>query len=151
MAVMVGKRGYYGELVIEAIDRKGNRFRYITPNTLTNEAARLCSHLLVGDDTANLSVIRLGIGTGTTPPERTDTSLEAEVHQQAVDAFSYPQVGQVEFQTIVEFIAPANGEMITEAGLIAGNGTSLFSRQVHTAIPKDENFRLEYRWRIVFT
>jgi len=147
----VRKYGYYGYLSITAIDRNGGRFNYVTMNTLTNEASRLCSHLLVGDDVANLAVTKLGVGTGTTPPVRADTSLETEVHQQNVDTISFVDVGQVEFQTIIEFLTPANGEMITEAGLLATNGTSLFSRQVHTAVPKDENFRLEYRWRIVFT
>lgn len=142
----------FGHLSVTAIDRLGNRTLYDTPNTLMNEASRVASHVLVGDDLANLAVNRLAVGTGTTPPVRADTSLENEVHQQAVDEFIFPAApGQVEFVTILEFLSSANGFFLSEAGLVCADGTTLFARQVHTSISKNENYRVEYRWRIVFT
>jgi len=145
------KSGIYGKLTVTAIDRKGSRFVYKTPNTLTNEAARVASHLLVADDIANLKITQFKIGTGATAPTRADTDLETPVHQQAITEFTFPNVGQTEYKIIVDFLTPANGSMLTEAGLFSADGNSLFARQVHTAIPKDENYKIEYRWRIVFT
>lgn len=142
---------YHGELIVTTIDRKGNRFEYVTPNTLTYEASRIMSHVLVGDDMANLAVNRLAVGTEGTPPARGDTALGNEVYQQAVDGFTYPSVGHTEYKTVIDFECAANGHLLTEAGLLGANGTSLFARQVHTPIAKDSNFKVEYRWRIVFT
>jgi len=143
--------GCYGDLCVTAIDRKGNRFEYITPNTLTFEAARVMSHLLVGDQVADFKVLRLGVGTGTVAPVRSNQALGNLVHQQPVDDVIFPQVGQTEFVATLDFITPANGYDLTEAGLMCANVTVLFARQVYTGVPKDENFRLEFRWRIVFT
>ena len=148
---MARDSGLYGQLIVTAIDRKGGLFVYKTPNTLTNEAARQVSHLLVGDNFANLKVTEFKVGTGSTAPLRTDTDLETPVHQQAVTEITFPDVGQVEFKMVLDFVTAANGFQLVEAGLFSADGNSLFARQVHTVISKDENYKIEYRWRIVFT
>ena len=142
---------FHGELVVTTIDKKGNRFEYITPNTLTGEASRIMSHLLVGDAIGDLVVNRLAVGTGNTPPVRGDEALGNEVYQQAIDGYTYPSVGHTEYKTVIDFVCAANGHVLAEAGLMGANGTSLFARQVHTPIAKDSNFKVEYRWRIVYT
>jgi len=145
------RSGCYGELCVTAIDREGSRFEYMTANTLTFEAARVMSHLLVGHLPVDFSVTRLGVGTGTVAPVRGNQALGNLVHQQTVDQILLPQPGQTEFVSTLDFITPANGNVLTEAGLMCADGTILFARQVHVGVPKDQNFRLEYRWRLVFT
>jgi len=145
------KSGIFGYLEVTSIDKAGNRFKYATPNTLTNEASRISSHALVGHDLTNLAVTKFGVGDTSVAPTRADTNLGNLVHQQDVDTITFPEPGQVEFKTVLEFLTSANGFTLTEAGLYSLNGTTLFARQVHTQLPKDENFRLEYVWRIVFT
>jgi len=143
--------GIYGHLTVTSIDKQGNRFNYETPNTLTNEASRVSAHALVGHNLTNLAVTKFGVGTDNTTPTRADGNLGNLVHQQDVNTITFPAPGQVEFKTVLEFLTTANGFSLTEAGLYSLNGTTLFARQVHSALPKDENFRLEYVWRIVFT
>lgn len=149
---MHAKKGCYeGHLTLTATDKNGNKFVYGTPNTLTHEASRIASHLLVGDNASNFAVTKMGFGTGATPPLRTDANLEEEVHRESINEILRPAEGQVEFVHVLDFLSSANGSLLTEAGLITENGTSLFARQVHVGVPKDQNFRLEYRWRVVFT
>jgi len=145
------KSGIYGHLKVFAVDKKGNRFTYDTPNTLTNEASNMARHALVGNNLNNLAVTKFGVGDGNIPPSRPDTNLVNLVHQQDIDIITFPVPGQVEFTTILDFVTTANGFVLKEAGLYGADGTSLFARQVHADLPKDENFRLEYVWRIVFT
>ena len=145
------KRGYHGTLEITAIDRAGNRYVYATANTITYDARKAMAHLLVGEDYVNRKVTKLALGTGATAPVRGNTALQIPLLVVPADSIVWPADGQVEFTTTLDFLSPANGSILTEAGLISNDETKLFARQVYTATPKDENFRLEFRWRIVFT
>lgn len=142
-----------GRLRIRSIDRAGNRYEYKTPNVIVFDARITMAHLLVGDLVNTYKIGFIGVGTGNTAPQRADTSLIAEVHQQAIEPYSFPDGdnGQVEITATLDFISPANGNTLREAGLISLNGTSLFARQVHGDIFKDAGIQLQYIWRIIFT
>ena len=154
MVSLPQKSGYLGALSIRSWDRNGNSYIYRTPNLITYSAAKMSAHALMGETAFRVKY--LGVGTGTTAPSRSDTSLQTESHREEITAFSFPtvdgsEIGQVEFTVFLDFDSPANGSTLTEAGLIAENGSNLFARQVHVSVVKDSNFKLEYRWRIVFT
>ena len=102
---------------------------------------------------ADLRIGFIGVGINDTAPSRSDTSLVNEVHQQTIDAYDFPNgdIGQVEITATLDFVSPANGETLREAGLISADGTTLFARQVHGGITKDSSIQLQYIWRIVFT
>jgi len=137
-----------GHLTLTAIDRKGNKFIYDTPNIITFGAAKSAAHALVGE-TAYMAA-ELGVGDGVTPATRSDTALDSEAYRQSLGTPTFPFVGQVEFAVTLDFICGANGFFLTEAGIFTTNNT-LLARQVHSSVEKDSNFQLEYRWRIVFT
>jgi hypothetical protein len=144
---------YQGHLTLTAIDRKGNRFVYDTPNLITYGAATGLSHAMMGETAYMLKY--LAVGTGNTTPARSQTALVTEVYRKTLPAPTFPlvagvEIGQVEFDILLDF-GEANGNALTEAGLFAANGTLLFARQIHSSVTKDSNYQLEYRWRIIFT
>ena len=145
------KSSLHGELSISAIYKDGRKCVFDTANTITLEASRVASHVLVGDDISNLKISKMGFGTNATPPSRTNTNLGNLIFQQDIDSTAIVNVGQIEFVTVLDFISPANGFILSEAGLYTANGLSLFARQVHVAQQKNDEFKLEYVWRIVFT
>jgi len=142
-----------GNLTIRSIDRKGNIYTYKTPNVIVFEARRTLSHLLVGDLVGDLRIAFIGVGINDTAPTRADTALLNEVHQQPIEPYDFPNgdIGQVEITATLDFISPANGQFLKEAGLISADGTTLFARQVHGGIEKDASIQLQYIWRIIFT
>jgi hypothetical protein len=96
------------------------------------------------------------VGTGTTTPQVTDVALEAPITLASVSStmanvdgidFLSPFVVRVSY-TIA--LSDANGNLITERGLLSGNGT-LFARHVTAAgINKTADFSPTLTWRIRF-
>jgi len=144
---------YEGRLEIRSIDRQGNVFLYKTPNVITFDARIVMSHLLVGDAVNTYRIAFIAVGLGSTAPQRSDTSLIQQIHQQPIEPYDFPDgdTGQVEITATLDFTSPANGSTLREAGLVSANGTTLFARQVHGDIFKDNGIQLQYIWRIIFT
>lgn len=144
---------YEGHLQVRSIDRQGNTHIYKTPNVITFDARKAMSHLLVGDAVDTYRIGFIGVGTANSAPQRSDTALVAEVHQQPIEPYDFPDgdVGQVEITATLDFTSPANGNTLREAGLISNNGILLFARQAHGDIFKDSTIQLQYIWRIIFT
>ena len=145
---------YEGELLIKSIDRTGKVIHvYKTPNVITFDARIVMSHLLVGDQVNTYRIGFIGVGTSNPAPQRSDTALITEVHQQIIEPYDFPDgdTGQVEITATLDFTSPANGNTLREAGLISANGITLFARQVHGDIFKDSGIQLQYIWRIIFT
>ena len=127
-----------GELVI--IDESDN---------LIVDGARMLHARLIGGDTLNRSVTRVGFGTGTTAPAAGNTSLAAGAHIKAVDGVTYPAANQVRF-AISLGTAEFNTRAISEFGLFAADGT-LYARRVRaTPIHKDTDISLTGTWTITF-
>jgi len=99
---------------------------------------------------------KYSVGTGTTTPQVTDVALEAPITLASTSStmasidgvdFLSPFVVRVSY-TIA--LGDANGNLITERGLLSGNGT-LFARHVTTAgINKTADFSPTLTWRIRF-
>jgi len=144
---------YEGRLEIRSIDRAGNVFVYKTPNVIVFDARKTMAHLLVGDQVSVYKVGFIAVGIGNTAPQRADTALISQIHQQAIEPYSFPDgdTGEVEITATLDFTSPANGNTLREAGLMSLNGTQLFARQVHGDIFKDSGIQLQYIWRVIFT
>lgn len=142
---------YEGQLTIKSIDKKGNVFIYKTPNIITYAARTVMSKLLVGDSVSTYKLTKLAIGLDGTIPTRNDVTLGNELLQVPFTSYTYPDVGHVEMTSIIDFVSPANGQILREAGLFCGDGTTLFARQVYGAITKTPSLQLQYIWRIIYT
>lgn len=103
----------------------------------------------------DFTVQKYSVGTGTTTPQVTDVALEAPITLSSgstmadIDGVDFlsPFVVRVSY-TIA--LGDANGNLITERGLLSGNGT-LFARHVTTAgINKTSDFSPTLTWRIRF-
>ena len=104
----------------------------------------------IGDFTCQ----KYSVGTGITTPQVTDVSLEAPITLLSTSStmadvdgidFLSPFVVRVSY-TIA--LSDANGNLITERGLLSGNGT-LFARHVTTAgINKTADFSPTLTWRV---
>ena len=147
--------GYRGQLEVIVTDKKGNTFIYDTPNIITYGAAKVAAHVLVGDTTH--TVTKMAVGTGSTIPTRGDTQLQTQIFETTGFLVTYPQIGaplaefgQIQFNVILGNTHPTDGNILREVGLLTANNI-LVARQVHAPIAKDTMFKVEYRWRIVFT
>jgi len=87
-------------------------------------------------------VAALALGTGTTDPKVTDTSLEAEVIEKAATAEDGGK-GEVT-HTIRVLASEANGETLAELATKASDGT-MEDRLVFAGTEKTNNFELEFR------
>lgn len=104
---------------------------------------------------SNYVVAAFGVGTGTTSPSSTDTSLEAPVafssglYTQPIDGVDFltPFVMRVSYTIGLN---DCNGYALTERGLFTGAGI-LIARQV-TAVPlvKTSDIALSLVWRVRF-
>lgn len=105
---------------------------------------------------ADYTCQQFSIGTGTTAPAVTDVALESPIYLDSATSTQAPILG-VDFLTpfVVRVsyqiaIGDANGYLITERGLLSGNGT-LFARHVSAAgINKTSDFSPTLTWRIRF-
>ena len=140
-----------GQLTIKSIDRQGNEFIYHTPNVITFDARDVMAHLLVGDNVATYQLAFLAVGLNNTAPTRSDTSLANELLQVPFLSYTFPAAGQVEITSVLDFVSPANGQILNEAGLMCNDGTTMFARQVYGDIEKTSALQLQYIWRIIYT
>ena len=147
------KGGCYGAFSVTTLDKKGNRYRYDSPNVITFDMSRSLSHLLVGDSAANFAATFLAIGSGNTlAPVRADTQLENEIVQLPFDSIVFLNGDtRTEINVLLDFVSPTNGSTLAEAGLVGGDGVTLLTRQLHVPIVKDEDHQVEYKWIIHFT
>lgn len=101
-------------------------------------------HLIAGDG-ASKFVSKIAFGTNGTTPAAGDTAITAQFIK-AIDSFSYPVLGTVEFDWACEKYEN-NGMIVEEFGLMSDDGT-LFARVVHAPITKTNLIRLVGSWSI---
>ena len=97
-------------------------------------------------------VSKFSVGTGTTPAKVSDVSLQnpiefsPSVTTKLINGVSYPApfIARVEFALGA---SDANGYLITEIGLHAGND-ALYARRTMTGINKESSFSPTLSWRI---
>jgi len=158
-----------GTLTIHVREAKTGRIvrTVIKENTITYDAGDVLRALLAQRATdpaaANLSLASMRFGTSNTAPTRSDTDLLAEVaavRKQLLDINKTDGItGEITFQATLG-TADGNGSTFQEAGLFTrgstwnddvGGSLLMFSRQVHSPIPKTSGFSLDYDWTIQFT
>ena len=104
------------------------------------------ARLLAGDGAAD-AVTKIGVGEGTAPPAAGDTTLTS-AFSKALDSYSYPAAGQVQFAFTVG-TGDANGLTIAEWGLLCADDT-LFARRTRAAIEQDAAMTITGTWTIAF-
>ncbi len=106
----------------------------------------LAEYLTSGTPPANMS--HIGIGTGTTSPQLTDTALGSPIGTRVAATKSRSNnVGTWQ----ATFEAGNGTGAITEAGLFnAASAGTMFSRQVFAAVNKGADDSLEITWQITF-
>ena len=180
--VLTGTLPMRGDLriVVRRVDTGAVHWRYQIRNTITTVGLKSVVSLLAQvtslTDPKDYQVKYLRVGTGTTPPTRADTNLNAVVtaigdtHPYTLDLLDANKTLTVvnPFELKLTASIPAgvlNGVTLTEAGLFTrgnalviqppgqylGYWPELFARQIHPAILKDPAFVVDYDWRIAFT
>lgn len=97
--------------------------------------------------------IYMGIGTGTTAVQLTDTALETEATSYRAECDTHSATGAVAtFEE--EFTIGAGGLALTEAGLFdsgtVGVDDDMFARQVFSVLSLNENDKVKITWTFTF-
>lgn len=125
-------------------------------NTVVYGARQSMAHCCANNAVSDWAVSQMAFGTGghvpgdintPVPPNFTDTALEASIIVKNVTV-SFPTDNSVLFTGTLES-GDANGNDITEAGLVCGNGT-LFARKTFKAFHKSAGRVIEFSWQIFF-
>lgn len=118
---------------------------YTDDNLIVNLGRNTMAALLGGASTATIQ--KIAVGTNGTSPLLSDTSLTG-VFSKSLNGKTYPSTGVLQCDWSIE-TSEANGMSIQEFGLLI-TGDVLFSRKTRTPIAKDNTFRLEGVWKIIF-
>lgn len=103
---------------------------------------------LLGGDTTNRSITKIGVGTGTAAAAAGNTSLTS-AFTRALTGVTYPTPGQARFAFTIA-AGEANGKAISEFGLFTA-GDVLFARRVRAgAIQKESDLTLTGTWTITY-
>ena len=96
-----------------------------------------------------MAISKLHIGTDATAPALGQTGLLADIFtlpSLLVETVTVTPPYLIVASTTLES-TQANGNTLREAGLFTGAGV-LFSRQIHSAVPKNEGLAVNYQWQI---
>lgn len=117
------------------------------PNIIVDLAKEEQARLL-GGDTTNRSITKIGVGIGTGAAAPGNTSLTS-AFTRVITGVTYPTAGQVRFAFTIGS-GEANGLAITEFGLFTA-GDVLFARRVRAgAINKASDLTLTGTWTITY-
>lgn len=123
-------------------------------NTITAEGLRAMVEVFRQKaDPEDFRFKEIRVGKGVTPPERSDAALADHVTTiQLVEAST--EGSQINDPYEIKILATlertqANGVSLCEAAIGMMNG-SIFARQIHPIITKNEALVIDYDWRISF-
>ena len=109
---------------------------------IVNSGLNLLRNWLYGDSVNTLSHIALGTGTST--PVATDTTLETETIRKTISAKSKGTDGKFTLQLDLS-TAEGNGTIISEIGALnAASVGDLLNRIMFSGIPKSSAFELKF-------
>jgi hypothetical protein len=110
----------------------------------------LLNRPILGSNQAGRGVDYLAVGTGTTPPDFDDLTLQAEVFRKQITR-RLPGDQLLTYKLFLDTLE-ANENTLTEAGLFnVGSGGSMFNRVVHLPINKDESVAVVYQCVLTIT
>jgi hypothetical protein len=118
---------------------------YTDKNLVVNLGREAVAKLLGGAATQVLG--KIAVGTNGTLPAVADTSITG-AFVKSLNGKTYPNPGTVQCSWSLE-TSEANGMNIHEFGLLLADNT-LFARKTRAPIAKDNTFRLEGVWTIIF-
>lgn len=118
---------------------------YTDENLIVNQGRDILAGLLGGDTTDVIE--KIAVGTNGTAPLLSDTALTG-MFSKTLNGKTYPATGVLQCDWSLE-TSEANGMSIQEFGLLV-TGDVLFSRKTRAPIAKDNTFRLEGVWKIIF-
>lgn len=141
----------YGRLEIDVCAPDGKLLERIDcgRNVITNDGLTKLAESLGGVSAGDIATI--AIGTANNPEVETDTTLIAQVFQDAIDGLTGFAPGTTRAEMVVKQNEPP-GQPVTlrEAGLKASDGT-LIARKTFPDLPKTNDLIHVYRWEITFT
>ncbi len=132
---------------VKIYDKNTGKVLYDDKNVVVNGGREILSKLL-GEALAANEITTLQAGTGTSPAEKTETSLVASVFSKAKTTQTYPTTESVKFAFSITD-SEANGYTLAEFGLFTSGG-DMFARTVTGGFPKTSAMALEIEWTITF-
>lgn len=119
-----------------------------THNIVTNAGINLLRDFLSGSSVTGIT--HLAVGSGTSSPSKTDTTLGSELARAAVGARTATAQKLTVTYTLPSSSA-ANGHNLTEAGLFnASSSGTMYARATHTAIAKTDAKMVSYTWELTW-
>lgn len=138
-----------GRFYMEKIDANSGAVleRYEDSNLVVNVGRDNLAFLL-GGDAAGKKISDFAAGSNGADPLVTDTGI-VDAFTKLITSVTYPATGQVSFNWSIE-ASEANGLDIREFGLLLETTGDLFARKTRSVIAKDNTFRLEGVWTLIF-
>ena len=114
---------------------------------ITNNGLELIADLV---ESSGTHPTHLAVGTGTTTPVATDTTLETETGRYALDATVKAGARKVRYRYELD-TTEENGNTLTEVGVFnAGAAGDILNRTTYTGIAKDNTFALRMEVELEF-
>lgn len=139
-----------GHISIKVFDKDGNlKSRLDKQNTIVTVGKTYLATWLAAASQAGKFMSYVGLGSGTTAANASDTTLESAVGSRALGTLS--SASNV-WQNVATFGPGEATGTITEAGLFtASTAGTMFARQVFSAQPKQADDTLELTWTVTFS
>ena len=113
---------------------------------ITNAGLNLIRNWMYGDSVNALS--HIGVGTGITTPQATDTALEASVIRKAFSTQTKGSDGIATYEMQL-LTSEGNGNTLTEVGIFnSASVGDMLNRITHTGVPKTSATELKYEIEI---
>jgi len=141
------KQGPRGRVVLAHYNESNELVKVERFKNLITNGGRAAMAGVLGSGNTDLVIAQFAVGTNNAVAQLTDVALTAPFAKD-VDSVTYPASGQVRFDFELS-TGEANGKMISEWGLLTGNGT-LFSRVVRDTFEKTVGVRIVGYWIIDF-
>lgn len=146
--MILDKLDVRGTPTIRLYDAKGSLKKCLTENNLVvdtgkNYLIRKAFDQFPGEE-PSLDVI--AVGTGTTPVQSTDTSLEAQFADTTISSFTFFDANEITL--VAGFIQSVGTGTINELGLLASDDTLISRIVVSESFEKSETDFLSINWKI---
>jgi hypothetical protein len=126
---------------------------YKQPNLVVLQSKIIAVRAISGLDPQSYTIKHFALGTGTTPPKATDTTLEDEKVRIEITSVSFPSESSVLFEAYMDYDV-GNGTTYTEMGLVTQpsqlypNGLLFARALLKKPFSKTEELAFILRWKI---
>jgi len=137
----------YARIISKTVHGEKVQYRRLGENLVVDIGENMLANLLAGNQAERGFVEIMDLGTGTTSPSETDTSLESGLG--VAKATTYAASGSVVDFTASWGPAEANAAL-TELGLFSSGQVNMFNRLVFSAINKQSGQTLDMTCKVTF-